>query len=66
LRQRHLGFAIGPEESAAWLSCMMAALEETVHDTTAREEIAAALTKLADWMRNQPGNPHDAQKVRPS
>ena len=24
-----------------------------------------ALTKLADWMRNQAGNPHDAGTARP-
>ena len=64
LRQRHLGFSIGTEESAAWLSCMTAALEATVGDRVAREEIGAALAKLADWMRNQPGNPHDSQNAR--
>jgi hypothetical protein len=30
-----------------------------------RQEIDAALTKLADWMRNQAGNPHDAGAGRP-
>ena len=29
------------------------------------QELDAALTKLADWMRNQAGNPHDARAARP-
>ncbi|MDH6263298.1 group II truncated hemoglobin [Bradyrhizobium sp. BR13661] len=61
LRQRHFGFPIGSAERDAWLLCMRGALAETVADDTARGEIDAALTKLADWMRNQAGNPHDAR-----
>jgi len=60
LRQRHLGFAIGSAERDAWLLCMRGALEETVADISARAELDGALTRLADWMRNQAGNPHDA------
>jgi hemoglobin len=60
LRQRHMGFPIGSAERDAWLLCMRGALDETVADAAAREELDAALTKLADWMRNQAGNPHDA------
>jgi hemoglobin len=60
LRQRHMGFAIGNAERDAWLICMRGALEETVADANARQELDIALTKLADWMRNQAGNPHDA------
>jgi len=59
LRQRHLGFSIGNAERDAWLTCMRGALEETVEDTAARAELDLALSKLADWMRNQAGNPHD-------
>ena len=59
LRQRHMGFAIGNAERDAWLLCMRGALEEAVADDSARQELDAALTKLADWMRNQAGNPHD-------
>lgn len=62
LRQRHLGFPIGEAERDAWLLCMSGALEETVADAAAREEILTLLAKLADWMRNQEGNPHDAAK----
>ena len=65
LRQRHLGFHIGNAERDAWLVCMRGALEETVADVQARQDVDAAMTKLADWMRNQAGNPHDARAARP-
>jgi hemoglobin len=65
LRQRHMGFAIGNAERDAWLLCMRGALAETVADDGARQELDNALTKLADWMRNQAGNPHDAGTARP-
>lgn len=61
LRQRHLGFAIGDDERDAWLLCMHGALQESVSDVEARQEIYAALAKLADWMRNQASNPRDAR-----
>lgn len=60
LRQRHMGFAIGNAERDAWMLCMRGALAETVTDAAARDDIEAAFAKLADWMRNQAGNPHDA------
>ncbi len=66
LRQRHIGFAIGAAERDAWLLCMRGALEQTVQDASARRDLDAAMTKLADWMRNQAGNPHDAAKARPT
>jgi hemoglobin len=65
LRQRHMGFAIGNAERDAWLLCMRGALEETIADGRARGELDGAFTKLADWMRNQAGNPHDARAARP-
>ncbi|HTV34087.1 MAG TPA: group II truncated hemoglobin [Methylocella sp.] len=65
LRQRHMRFQIGEAERDAWLLCMMAALEETVADREARDEIFVNLAKLANWMRNQEGNPHDAHHPRP-
>jgi hemoglobin len=65
LRQRHMGFAIGDDERDAWLACMAAALKETVEDAEARVEVYTALAKLADWMRNRAGNPHDAGVARP-
>ncbi len=65
LRQRHMGFSIGSDERDAWLLCMRGALDETVADAAARQDVDAALTKLADWMRNTAGNPHDAARPRP-
>ena len=59
LRQRHMGFAIGDAERDAWLLCMRGALEEAIEDADARQEIYGLMAKLADWMRNQAGNPHD-------
>lgn len=59
LRKRHLGFKIGEPERDAWLLCMSGALDEVVSDATLRGELFQAFSKLADWMRNQPGNPHD-------
>ena len=61
LRQRHMGFPIGQAERDAWMLCMRGALAETVADATAREDIETAFAKLADWMRNQAGNPHDSR-----
>jgi hemoglobin len=61
LRQRHFGFSIGEAERDAWLHCMRGALQETIEDDGARQELDVALTRLADWMRNQAGNPHDAK-----
>ncbi len=65
LRQRHLGFKIGNAERDAWLLCMRGALGAAIEDVQARQELDAALTKLADWMRNQADNPHDAGVRRP-
>ncbi len=61
LRQRHIGFPIGSSERDAWLLCMRGALEEVVADDAVRQEIDVALSRLADWMRNQAGNPHDTR-----
>jgi hemoglobin len=61
LRQRHMGFKIGEAERDAWLLCMGGALEEAVTDDAARAELYGNMAKLADWMRNQAGNPHDAR-----
>ena len=48
LRQRHLGFPIGNAERDAWLLCMGGALDQTVGDAEARQEIYGLLAKLAD------------------
>ena len=64
LRMRHVRFKIGEPERDAWLACMGGALEDVVDDQALREELFAAFAKLADWMRNDPGNPHDSQHGR--
>lgn len=53
LRQKHMGFPIGDAARNAWMLCMDGALTETVADEAARDEVRAALAKLADWMRNR-------------
>jgi hemoglobin len=53
LRQRHLGFPIAAAERDAWTLCMRGALDETVADTATRAKLDAALSGLADWMRNR-------------
>lgn len=53
LRARHLPFPIGIAERDAWLLCMDGALDETITDAAVREHIRAAITRLADWMRNR-------------
>jgi len=63
LRQRHLRFSIGEAERDAWLTCMGGALQETVADAMLRDELFEAFAKLADWMRNQPGNLHDQRQL---
>jgi hemoglobin len=65
LRQRHLPFAIGEAERDAWLLCMRGAMEDAIADEGAREEVYQAISKLADWMRNTAGNPHDAGGRQP-
>jgi hemoglobin len=54
LRARHLPFSIGDAERDAWMFCMRRAMEEVVTDQPAREWLLEKLSKVADWMRNQP------------
>lgn len=61
LRARHLPFSIGTAERDAWLLCMNGAIDEVLPPSVAREEIRAAITRLADWMRNRPGEPAPQQ-----
>jgi hemoglobin len=61
LRMRHMRFPIGPAERDAWMACMTGALEEVVDDEALRVQLAQSFYKLADWVRNDDGNPHDAQ-----
>jgi len=61
LRMRHSRFQIGTAERDAWMACMTGALEEVVDDEPLRAQLAQSFYKLADWVRNDDGNPHDAQ-----
>ncbi|MBR1167726.1 group II truncated hemoglobin [Bradyrhizobium liaoningense] len=54
LRQRHFGFSIGDAERDAWMLCMRGAMEQTITDAVARQDLDKALSSLADWMRNLP------------
>lgn len=60
LRMRHGHFRIGPAERDAWMTCMTGALEEVVADAQLRMQLSQSFYKLADWVRNDDGNPHDA------
>jgi hemoglobin len=53
LRARHLPFPVGDAERDAWLLCMNGAIDEVLPPTPVREEIRAAIARLADWMRNR-------------
>jgi hemoglobin len=48
-------------ERDAWLACMHTALTQTVADEDARDGIYAAMARLADFMRNRPGEPAPGQ-----
>ncbi|MDJ0931309.1 group II truncated hemoglobin [Breoghania sp.] len=65
LRQRHLRIPIGKDERDAWLLCMRGAMEEAVPDNAVRAQLYDNMAKLADWMRNLPGSPHDDRHPHP-
>ena len=65
LRQRHLQVAIGAAERDAWLLCMKGAMDEVIAGADARQEIYVVIEKLANWMRNTEGNPHDSGGKHP-
>lgn len=55
LRARHLPFSIGEIERDQWMACMTRAMEEVGVDELLRLQLAGALFKTADWMRNREG-----------
>ncbi len=59
LRMRHTRFTIGPAERDAWMLCMRGALGDAVAEERLRADIENKLYQLADWVRNDEGNPHD-------
>ena len=61
LRRRHLHVRIGPAERDAWMLCMDGALDETVPDPALRAALHKSFLQLSDWVRNDPGNPHDSR-----
>ena len=52
LRARHLPFPIGPAESAAWMGCMVAAIEAEVPEAL-RVYLIEQLGRLAVFMENR-------------
>jgi hemoglobin len=52
LRKIHRPFRIGPEDSAAWLMCMRAALEAHVEDTSLVEQIMVELAVVTRHIEN--------------
>jgi hemoglobin len=60
LRQRHMPFKIGVAERDAWMLCMQGALDEVVDNEVLRAHLSQSFFKLADWVRNDSGNPHDS------
>lgn len=60
LRQRHMRFSIGEAERDAWMLCMHGALDEVIEDAALRAHLLQSFFKLADWVRNDGGNPHDS------
>jgi hemoglobin len=60
MRQRHMHIPIGEAERDDWMRCMTLAMEATLTNDEARARLTVNFTKLADWMRNKPGNAHDA------
>lgn len=65
LRQRHLHVRIGEAERDAWLMCMKGAMEEVISEDDVRRQIYTVIEKLANWMRNTAGNPHDGGGKQP-
>ncbi|QHO77953.1 hypothetical protein ACH79_40620 [Bradyrhizobium sp. CCBAU 051011] len=55
--QRYLDSFIGGAERDPWLAWMRLVWQETSDNESARGELDLALSTLADWRRNQPGNP---------
>ncbi len=66
LRMRHMEFRIGAAERDAWMTCMRGALNDVVRDAALRAQLEQAFYKLADWVRNDDGNPHDTQNRKHS
>ena len=53
LRMRHITFPIGDAERDQWMLCMNQAMQDVVEDEVLRQELSAALYKVADFMKNK-------------
>ena len=53
LRARHLPFSIGIEERDQWLYCMKRAMQEMGLAEALQNELEAAFSRTADFMRNR-------------
>jgi hemoglobin len=62
LRMRHFHVRIGEAERDAWMLCMRGAVEEVAEGEDLRAALIEKFFKLADWVRNDPDGPHDAQQ----
>lgn len=56
LRMRHMGAPIGAAERDAWMMCMANALQACIDDDATRAGIHNAMARLAEGMRNKPGD----------
>lgn len=55
LRARHLPFPIGESERDQWIACMTEAMACAGVEQPTRDELLAALYRVADFMRNKDG-----------
>ena len=53
LRARHLPFPIDDAAAAAWVTCMVDAMADTVADAALRDELGDAFFRVAAHMRNR-------------
>ena len=53
LRMRHITFPIGDGERDQWMMCMNQAMQDVIEDEALRQELSAALYKVADFMKNK-------------
>lgn len=53
LRRRHFPFSIGRSERDQWMLCMINAIEDVGLPEPVRTELAVALYRVADHMRNR-------------
>lgn len=63
LRARHLPFRIGVVERDQWLACMREAMDAIAVDPALRDALMPAFEQTADWMRNQPEGPAQADSL---